>query len=377
MIPAISSSGLIPNPILQQPCIPASRDKWDRLFQPMFNDYFNPLTIAVSLVPVDAAPRAVDLADSPEKVKNRIVELYFVQTEYQLADIFTKHFSRERFNFLIEKLDVLEVYLHQFWDSIYNYENSYSPEIRETKAYKTCLGYAIGVTPTKKAQKFKKPTSPKLFIVPTSPEEPTRKSKRVKRHAKKSSNASTTGFIIRETPMKSLSKKKENMVVEKRVPDMTEEESTKSEAESWENDEDDNNNKHDSRSKGSDQERDNGDDNTQSDRVPDMTEEESTKSEAESWENDEDDNNNKHDSRSKGSDQERDNGDDNTQSDSKKGSDSEHETDENESSFESDQEENKEEIKDEEEEEDEFVKTPSNDTDDKDETKMKAMKMKE
>ncbi|GKC87783.1 retrovirus-related pol polyprotein from transposon TNT 1-94 [Tanacetum coccineum] len=39
-----------------------------------------------------------------EQVKNRIVELYFVRTEYQLADIFTKPLPRERFNFLIEKL---------------------------------------------------------------------------------------------------------------------------------------------------------------------------------------------------------------------------------------------------------------------------------
>ncbi|GKE51535.1 hypothetical protein Tco_1486691 [Tanacetum coccineum] len=39
-----------------------------------------------------------------EQVENRVVELYFVRTEYQLADIFTKAFPRERFNFLIEKL---------------------------------------------------------------------------------------------------------------------------------------------------------------------------------------------------------------------------------------------------------------------------------
>ncbi|GJU00873.1 retrovirus-related pol polyprotein from transposon TNT 1-94 [Tanacetum coccineum] len=39
-----------------------------------------------------------------KQVKNGIVELYFVRTEYQLADIFTKPLSRERFNFLIEKL---------------------------------------------------------------------------------------------------------------------------------------------------------------------------------------------------------------------------------------------------------------------------------
>ncbi|GJV44898.1 hypothetical protein Tco_1429434 [Tanacetum coccineum] len=39
-----------------------------------------------------------------ERVENRIVELYFVRTEYQLADIFSKPLQRERFNFLIEKL---------------------------------------------------------------------------------------------------------------------------------------------------------------------------------------------------------------------------------------------------------------------------------
>ncbi|GJT67512.1 retrovirus-related pol polyprotein from transposon TNT 1-94 [Tanacetum coccineum] len=39
-----------------------------------------------------------------KQVENGIVELYFVWTEYQLADIFTKPLPRERFNFLIEKL---------------------------------------------------------------------------------------------------------------------------------------------------------------------------------------------------------------------------------------------------------------------------------
>ncbi|GKD46358.1 hypothetical protein Tco_1271003, partial [Tanacetum coccineum] len=65
MTPATSSSGLVPNPIPQQPCIPPSRNDWDRLFQPMFDEYFNPLTLVVSLVLVAAAPRVVDLDDSP------------------------------------------------------------------------------------------------------------------------------------------------------------------------------------------------------------------------------------------------------------------------------------------------------------------------
>ncbi|GJT23034.1 retrovirus-related pol polyprotein from transposon TNT 1-94 [Tanacetum coccineum] len=39
-----------------------------------------------------------------EQVENRVVELYFVNTEYQLADIFTKALGRERIKFLINKL---------------------------------------------------------------------------------------------------------------------------------------------------------------------------------------------------------------------------------------------------------------------------------
>ncbi|GJU78850.1 retrovirus-related pol polyprotein from transposon TNT 1-94 [Tanacetum coccineum] len=39
-----------------------------------------------------------------EKIENGVVELYFVNTEYQLADIFTKALCRERIEFLINKL---------------------------------------------------------------------------------------------------------------------------------------------------------------------------------------------------------------------------------------------------------------------------------
>ncbi|GKC31973.1 retrovirus-related pol polyprotein from transposon TNT 1-94, partial [Tanacetum coccineum] len=41
-----------------------------------------------------------------EPVENGIVELYFVRTEYQLADIYTNPLPKERFNSLIEKLDM-------------------------------------------------------------------------------------------------------------------------------------------------------------------------------------------------------------------------------------------------------------------------------
>ncbi|GKA18922.1 retrovirus-related pol polyprotein from transposon TNT 1-94 [Tanacetum coccineum] len=39
-----------------------------------------------------------------EQVENGVVELYFVRTEYQLADIFTKALPQERCNFLVKKL---------------------------------------------------------------------------------------------------------------------------------------------------------------------------------------------------------------------------------------------------------------------------------
>ncbi|GKF52204.1 hypothetical protein Tco_0148671 [Tanacetum coccineum] len=39
-----------------------------------------------------------------EQVENGVLELYFVNMEYQLADIFTKALGRERIEFLINKL---------------------------------------------------------------------------------------------------------------------------------------------------------------------------------------------------------------------------------------------------------------------------------
>ncbi|GKA54901.1 hypothetical protein Tco_0753850 [Tanacetum coccineum] len=39
-----------------------------------------------------------------EQVENRVVELYFVETNYQLADILTKALPRERFEFLLPRL---------------------------------------------------------------------------------------------------------------------------------------------------------------------------------------------------------------------------------------------------------------------------------
>ncbi|GJU32162.1 hypothetical protein Tco_1175751 [Tanacetum coccineum] len=51
-----------------------------------------------------------------EHVENGVIELYFVNTEYQLADIFTKALGREKIEFLINKL-VLERVNYVLWIS--------------------------------------------------------------------------------------------------------------------------------------------------------------------------------------------------------------------------------------------------------------------
>ncbi|GJS03302.1 retrovirus-related pol polyprotein from transposon TNT 1-94 [Tanacetum coccineum] len=63
--PATSCTRLVSKPVSQQPCIPLYRDGWDRLFQPMCDEYFNPPPIVVSPIQEAAAPRAEVLANSP------------------------------------------------------------------------------------------------------------------------------------------------------------------------------------------------------------------------------------------------------------------------------------------------------------------------
>nr|GEU65228.1 retrovirus-related Pol polyprotein from transposon TNT 1-94 [Tanacetum cinerariifolium] len=41
-----------------------------------------------------------------EQVENGIVKLYFVETDYQLADLFTKALSKEKFEYLVGQLDI-------------------------------------------------------------------------------------------------------------------------------------------------------------------------------------------------------------------------------------------------------------------------------
>ncbi|GJY45225.1 hypothetical protein Tco_0434288 [Tanacetum coccineum] len=52
--------------------------------------------------PKDSCIALTAFVDVDHAVKNGVVELYFVRTEYQLANIFTRPLARERLEFLIK-----------------------------------------------------------------------------------------------------------------------------------------------------------------------------------------------------------------------------------------------------------------------------------
>ncbi|GJR84192.1 retrovirus-related pol polyprotein from transposon TNT 1-94 [Tanacetum coccineum] len=189
-------------------------------------------------------------------------------------------------------------------------ESLTSPEMKETKAYKTYLGFATGATPPKIERKFKKASPSKedlsLNLVPVDKEP---KSAKKKVHAKKTARKQTSKVVIRDTPTVSSSKQKGKTHLSgygaaKIKPSITY------------------------------------------------------------------DRNNDQDSSGKGSEQENDSDDDKTQSDNENESDFENETDENETGSEYDHQDDQEVEDDEEEKEDEFVRTLSHysPTDDEDET---------
>nr|GEW10831.1 hypothetical protein [Tanacetum cinerariifolium] len=93
-------------------------------------------------------------------------------------------------------------------------ESLTSPKMKETKAYKTYLGFAAGATPAKIARKFKKAYPSKrdlnLNLVPME-EEP--KSAKKKVSTKKTTRKQSTGVILRDTPVETSSKRKEKMDV--------------------------------------------------------------------------------------------------------------------------------------------------------------------
>ncbi|GJT11830.1 hypothetical protein Tco_0858872 [Tanacetum coccineum] len=74
---------------------------------PMYCD--SKATIAISCNPVHhSRTKRIDVRYHfiKEQVERGIVELFFVGTEYQLADLFTKTFSQDRFQYLVRRLSM-------------------------------------------------------------------------------------------------------------------------------------------------------------------------------------------------------------------------------------------------------------------------------
>ncbi|GKA39903.1 retrovirus-related pol polyprotein from transposon TNT 1-94 [Tanacetum coccineum] len=65
LTPRTISSGLVQNPPSLTPCVPSTKNDWDILFQPMYDEYLNPLKSIVSTVPVDAALRPANPTSAP------------------------------------------------------------------------------------------------------------------------------------------------------------------------------------------------------------------------------------------------------------------------------------------------------------------------
>ncbi|GKC90659.1 retrovirus-related pol polyprotein from transposon TNT 1-94 [Tanacetum coccineum] len=83
MTPGTLSLGLVPQPPSSTPFVPPTRNNWDILLQPLFDEYFHPPPCVDHPVP-------------------KVVGL--VSAVLTLADIFTKALRRERLAFLIDKL---------------------------------------------------------------------------------------------------------------------------------------------------------------------------------------------------------------------------------------------------------------------------------
>ncbi|GJX21680.1 hypothetical protein Tco_0226125 [Tanacetum coccineum] len=82
----------------------ATEDCWFQAMQDEIYE-FDRLDVWELVPPLDSAMIiALKWIITKEQVEKGVVELYFVRTEYQLADIFTKALPRERFEFILPRL---------------------------------------------------------------------------------------------------------------------------------------------------------------------------------------------------------------------------------------------------------------------------------
>ncbi|GJZ83243.1 hypothetical protein Tco_0648416 [Tanacetum coccineum] len=70
LTPRTISSGLVPNPPSSTPYVPSTKKDWDTLFQPMFDEYFNPPPSVASPVFVIVAPDPANSTSTPSLTIN-------------------------------------------------------------------------------------------------------------------------------------------------------------------------------------------------------------------------------------------------------------------------------------------------------------------
>ncbi|GKA97331.1 hypothetical protein Tco_0825225 [Tanacetum coccineum] len=191
-----------------------------------------------------------------EQVENGIVELYFVRTEYQLADIFTKPLPRERFNFMIDKLGEVP-------PKVARKSKKASPSKKESELVP---GLEPPVETKSKAKEKEKVDVAHGKGIELLSEVALTEKAQLKEVRKKSlrdfhkTHPSGSGTIAEKPP--SVEKITPTVTSEGTgdkpgVPDVTEDDSTESESESWGNDEDDSNNEQEASDEDSGQENEN------------------------------------------------------------------------------------------------------------------------
>nr|GEW29495.1 integrase, catalytic region, zinc finger, CCHC-type, peptidase aspartic, catalytic [Tanacetum cinerariifolium] len=214
MTPGQISLGLISNPVPAAPCISPTNKDLENLFQPMFDEYFKPPSVerlvspafAVQVLVVSAASKNITIyqmdvktaflngelkeevyfsqpegfvdPDHPthhsrsnhidirhhfirEQVENGVVELYFMATDYQLADISTKALPRERFEFLLPRLGMKKYYEKYLKMAARTpcQPTTVTDEVGGKKKKAPPVGKSIQPTPAKHSKPIKEKTS--------------------------------------------------------------------------------------------------------------------------------------------------------------------------------------------------------------------------
>nr|GEV08631.1 hypothetical protein [Tanacetum cinerariifolium] len=173
MTPATPSSGLVPNPPLSAPFVPPSRNEWDLVFPPVFDEFFTPPSSVASSVHVEEAPASVVSTDLPSSttvdqnapspnVPDRIMTSKAQQVELDNALVAPENYRvigkcNMRINLGIKPnepiyqvaLDALAlttcyhaflitaevpvIYMHQFWATVTKHNSSYRFKIDNKK----------------------------------------------------------------------------------------------------------------------------------------------------------------------------------------------------------------------------------------------------